>query len=1244
MSKFIILECNRDRSIDINPQNELTDEFKNRWTNQVSNSGIVVNRGDVLTIEQTIVNVKGASTEVMEFRGKNNNNGIVDNRIGLEVAYYINHIGKNTGNMPMLKHRVFRGVGSLDNLATNGNANAGSDTADGGNVYVAGDQRLSYTNGRFQDMIGDRSVGETFFLNYPFQPDNIIPAGQPADPYDHTKPFANDLVCPNDTKIFQIKLKTRGGGKSGRPNSGFIAGKDYAVITTDSGAVNTTMNFRVLTTQTLGDIPNVIETFEITDFGDKDFNGIPIGANDPLTITIPVGDIPVSPPTTPPTTESAGTDHVFTITSILNPHYKSSDVRKFDGKKYYPLQIGFTGLALFEDTQINRTDNAPVQPITLDFDINKIQSQPLLRTTKVDLEIPKGFQTPSNVANILTEQLGRPQKISTDNNVGDFLDCSKIDYAHDDPLSQFATIDNPNIVGSQLYQPASANFVNFGKDIPSGGSFCGRRTTFYQSIAWLEPERWTGLVPAFKQFSVQNSAVNINNDIAINNGATLVDNDNYGDFTRQGVGEFGTHAVIIRDFLTQGNSILMDRGEIIVSNIRFTRKNLVRLINMKKCEKYMGDLSLKLDVTSDNFKDFLSVNLDIGIYDDELSSQGLLTGNGENTNPNNINQRFKFATHEEADPTIGGDGFLLVHVDRGFNDGLNGFQRDLENVKNDGQQLSNVWIRSRYNEAFRYKSEYGVAGFTDNFECNFLTSFDNMKLGDKHFDTTNTDIDQVFGAGYFDVGDDRFYSIDDLNDMAKELDIGVVPVNTPNNPNDNTQNAGWRFNNYVEADLQQPPFIGFVSACKSGNSATAVFDPVKQFSGDLTYQGGSIGNWTIDASNCKYGMILGFDPSFTRNKAVCIQNNQVSNLGTAVSQNFLNMVNMGAMNPQIKFDPAFSRFSISGLNTPEFIGNGLTTDDALEFTPNDNPEQQVITFNRRHQILPSLQKNTGTNNPAGTPLRIGQYGQAEQEEGTFIDSQAGVAIVGLDLYDQDGIIKQSIDPDNYFNDKSFIFHGCLFDKMGFNIDTLLPKYGGRNAFFRDPTLYKDTDTFQSALNNIMKPLTTGADVRASITQATSLNFANAPMFDLGGDTLQNTIRPDAVQGEITASDLPNKFDFSYLTINSSLVQEGTDTIYVGGSDNQSKLPCMSYLTRENNESDFFYQNERTFNFTATKDFTITDITTDIRLPNGDRPNLDPHTTIIYKIEKPLTNPQNMPIPQAVTKKNNYQTKQRNLQK
>ena len=60
---------------------------------------------------------------------------------------------------------------------------------------------------------------------------------------------------------------------------------------------------------------------------------------------------------------------------------------------------------------------------------------------------------------------------------------------------------------------------------------------------------------------------------------------------------------------------------------------------------------------------------------------------------------------------------------------------------------------------------------------------------------------------------------------------------------------------------------------------------------------------------------------------------------------------------------------------------------------------------------------------------------------------------------------------------------------------------------------------------------------------------------------------------------------------------------------------MGYLTRENNIGDFYYNSEQTFQYTATKDFTLTEIETDIRLPDGTRPKLNPHSAVIYKITK-----------------------------
>ena len=113
--------------------------------------------------------------------------------------------------------------------------------------------------------------------------------------------------------------------------------------------------------------------------------------------------------------------------------------------------------------------------------------------------------------------------------------------------------------------------------------------------------------------------------------------------------------------------------------------------------------------------------------------------------------------------------------------------------------------------------------------------------------------------------DEGFITVEDMNNMAKELDLAVVPVNVPINPDNATQNQEWRNVNLTGSN-ELPPFIAFVVACNHGDPSTTIFDKVKQFS-DTTEN-----HWVIDASNFKYASMLGFDPSFTRNKAVCMLN------------------------------------------------------------------------------------------------------------------------------------------------------------------------------------------------------------------------------------------------------------------------------------------------------------------------------------------------------------------------------------
>ena len=156
--KYIMLEANRLRSIDIN-QREHADKFKNKWTNLVSSTGIQVNMGDTVSVQQVIVNTKGASDQVIEFTGDPNDENFVDNKCDLKYSYYVNHCGKNTFAMPSIFHRTYIGNGPITNptvsntIGGNGTGNLGTPNGDA--------TAVSQTNA--QTMLSRRSLGEYFF-------------------------------------------------------------------------------------------------------------------------------------------------------------------------------------------------------------------------------------------------------------------------------------------------------------------------------------------------------------------------------------------------------------------------------------------------------------------------------------------------------------------------------------------------------------------------------------------------------------------------------------------------------------------------------------------------------------------------------------------------------------------------------------------------------------------------------------------------------------------------------------------------------------------------------------------------------------------------------------------------------------------------------------------------------------------------------------------------------------------------
>jgi hypothetical protein len=316
------------------------------------------------------------------------------------------------------------------------------------------------------------------------------------------------------------------------------------------------------------------------------------------------------------------------------------------------------------------------------------------------------------------------------------------------------------------------------------------------------------------------------------------------------------------------------------------------------------------------------------------------------------------------------------------------------------------------------------------------------------------------------------------------------------------------------------------------------------------------------------------------------------------------------------------------------IGNGLPTNNQENNDPNPNPEQQVYNVNTPGQIAMVDTKSNGTPltidgvlvSSAGQ-LLLNEY--VPQQPDSLIDSYGGLAIIGITLYGINNS-KQDLSYNGLYGNNTFdkteqqyykfsrdILKDTLFGKMGFYIEQLMPEYGSSQSFFLNPLTFETTaTTFFNKYINSPLPQITAAYISSAEYQPTSTNRLDMPLYGMGTNGGLPSA-PSVEQASIAAQDLPSKLDYPYLLIYSSIIAGGTDTEYYGGADGKSKLPCVGFITRNYNSADFFYGLEQSFSYTATKTFILTEIETEIRLPDGTRPRLNTHNSVIYKITKPL---------------------------
>ena len=99
---------------------------------------------------------------------------------------------------------------------------------------------------------------------------------------------------------------------------------------------------------------------------------------------------------------------------------------------------------------------------------------------------------------------------------------------------------------------------------------------------------------------------------------------------------------------------------------------------------------------------------------------------------------------------------------------------------------------------------------------------------------------------------------------------------------------------------------------------------------------------------------------------------------------------------------------------------------------------------------------------------------------------------------------------------------------------------------------------------------------------------------------------------ITATDLQKSVLRPYYTIRSDILEGATA---IGGNPTGANLPIISIVDKYSAASDYFLGNPSDIQFTVTKPTMIADITTSIHDSDGEYANVDKTSSVIYKIQK-----------------------------
>lgn len=394
----------------------------------------------------------------------------------------------------------------------------------------------------------------------------------------------------------------------------------------------------------------------------------------------------------------------------------------------------------------------------------------------------------------------------------------------------------------------------------------------------------------------------------------------------------------------------------------------------------------------------------------------------------------------------------------------------------------------------------------------------------------------------------------------------------------------------------------------------------------------------INGSNIKSSTMIGWDAHFTSYGNVCYgllsgwnrnpsdSNSFNTQLPTAYEPDeldtylFQQKLYMGANEPLLEYNSTSNRFEISQLHTSERIQNRFNADSETGHGSSTSLVSEFETAGTKvYKINKRIYNNTYTPDmiPYGANREVGLTIQGHDYDIDFLNP----TFQPWTIFDQlSGIIIRDF---GYSESKwSSGFWGVLgFDYSQFNssrtnLNDQTSRVGNNNknnlpyAMTNDnvdqlATMDFPTNIWGAGIYNLQLPSTMSFNVTS-----TSDYFRSGLKYEQ-----YVAITKPSLSIKLSAPRLPRKLISPYFCIRSDILD---DSQYIGGQDSGQLYPVIATIPKSNDYGDFFVSLDSPLDFIFTRPKIISSITTSIHNPDQTLAQVDPFSSIIYKITKNMS--------------------------